>query len=262
MKTRIPMKDDKLRLENFLDAMSKDIVKKLTGQLFQRLFKHELSVKLENFKENFIRDSFSNFSDPEIREAQEKFYQSFKELDWFALMNFKRRNSSGDYRLKPDVQKGTKKWGELNLLAKDFEERYKNFVLVASIKIKPNGGLRLEIEFRNRRIILKTNNGEEYIIKQLQFERGNENYFDYIFSHQNKKITSEEILGETKVKNKQTFNKFIDAIGFKGEIRKCFFDINKSVILFTNPITEKELNERNIKKEKLLRQIKKLKENR
>jgi hypothetical protein len=255
------MKDDKSRLENFLDALSEDMVKKLTGQLFQRCFKHELSVELENFKENFIKDSFSNFSDPEIREAQEKFYQSLKELDWFILMNFKRRNSSGDYRLKPDVQKGVKKWGELNLLAKDFEEKYKNFVLVASKKIKPNDDLRFEIEFRNRRIILKTNNGEEYVIKQLQFERSNENYFDYIFSHPNKKINNKEISEKTKTKNNQTFNKFVDSVGFKGEIRKCFFNINKSVILFTNPITENELNNRNIRTEKLLKQIKRLKKN-
>jgi len=133
-----PMKDDKSRLENFLETMPKDVVEKITGQMFQRIIKHEMVVKWEAFKENFIRNPFSNFSDPEIKELQEKFYLDFKELDWFTLMNFKRSNSSKGYRLKSDVQKESKKWHELTILTKNFKEGYKKLISDASKKLLSN----------------------------------------------------------------------------------------------------------------------------
>ena len=114
--------------------MSKDTVNGLTGQMLYRRLKPEMLAKLENFKENFIRDFYSDFSNPEIKNAQGKFYQSFKELDWFVLTNFKRSTTTGDYHLKSTIQRNSEKWAELVTIRNNFLNDYKKLVSIANEK--------------------------------------------------------------------------------------------------------------------------------
>jgi hypothetical protein len=132
------MKEDKLRLQKFLDTMPTDMANKLTGRMLYRRFTPELLTELESFKENFIRDFHSDFSDPEIKKTQEKFYQSLKELDWFVLMNFKRSTTTGDYHLRTTIQRGGEKWNELVSIRNEFLNDYKKLVSVANEKLSSN----------------------------------------------------------------------------------------------------------------------------
>jgi hypothetical protein len=110
---------------------------------------------------------------------------------------------------------------------------------------------------KNRDVVLN----DKHIINTMQFERTSDCWFDYIFNNPNKPITSEEIENETKKSGAKDydFNKFLDSIKFKGQLRKLFFKQGKRGIIFYNPITERDFkNNVSINHKKLEREIKKL----
>jgi len=111
------------------------------------------------------------------------------------------------------------------------------------------------ITYKGRQIMLN----DKYLIKKLQFCRKNELFFEYIFNNSKKKIQLDEIKKVTKAESKVDFNKFVNEIGFKGELRKCFFEVSKTIIKFTNSLTQKDLEERNVNITELDKQIEKLK---
>lgn len=110
------------------------------------------------------------------------------------------------------------------------------------------------ISLKNRNIILN----DKYQIKRLQFNRPSDILFEYIFKNSKKEIVINKIKEIVDNKSKIDFNKFVNNIGFKGELRKCFFDVSKTTLRFTNPLTQKDLEERNINIPELEKQIKEL----
>jgi len=117
----------------------------------------------------------------------------------------------------------------------------------------PKEKIRYWIDFKNRRIILN----DKYLVSKLQFNRPHELFFEYLCSHLREKIKNEDIppnLGLPRF----NFNKVVNALGFKGELRKCFFDTSNTTIRFLKSITEEDLKERVVNIIKLEKQIKKL----
>ncbi len=113
------------------------------------------------------------------------------------------------------------------------------------------------ITYQGRSIILNTPDSK-YHINKLQFFRDNERTFEYIFGKPNEELTSKQISEDTG--KSVDFNKFVGAIGFKGELRKAFFDVSKTAIRFIGELTAKNLEHRGIDITKLNTQIKKLRE--
>jgi len=191
--------EDKLRLQKFLDTMPTNMANRLTGRMLYRRFTPELLTKLENFKENFIRNFYSDFSNPEIKKAQEKFYQSLKELDWFILMNFKRSTTTGDYHLRTTIQRGGGKWNELVAITNEFSNDYKKLVSVANEKLSSNESKNSTTQQPHN--VAKTEY-QNYILyfcgKEIDFTRkdNQRELLKTLFKDKNKEWFYDEIQGE------------------------------------------------------------------
>ena len=93
---------------------------------------------------------------------------------------------------------------------------------------------------------------EVFQLAKPDFDSENELVFNYLYEHPNQRITRQEIEDAMKVKLTKSFNKIVDNLGFKGDLRRLFFNVSKKTsIQFTNPITEHHLNELGIKRIKL-----------
>ena len=66
----------------------------------------------------------------------------------------------------------------------------------------------------------------------------NEAVMEYLISNPNKKITKKDIEDKKEITIGKDFHKIVENLGFTGDLRKIFFKISKSTILFRNPITE------------------------
>lgn len=69
----------------------------------------------------------------------------------------------------------------------------------------------------------------------------NEAVMEYLMANSNKKITKKDIEDKMEIKIGKDFHKIVENLGFTGDLRKIFFKISKSTILFRNPITETDL---------------------
>jgi len=133
MKANILMIDDSLRLENFLDALPKDILERLIAQLSERRLSPELSLELEGIR-NFLGDPLSTFSNSKIKKAQQKFNKSFNDIDDFQLHNFK-QHGFNDYCLNSNLPKESEEWlkltRQLKMLTKYLRVDYEDFLKIA-----------------------------------------------------------------------------------------------------------------------------------
>jgi hypothetical protein len=86
----------------------------------------------------------------------------------------------------------------------------------------------------------------------------NEIFFNQIWEQQGQVIVPNS---DRKVRPRN-LHKFVNAIGFSGQLGRCFFDVSKTSIKFIDVITESDLKDRLIDisaLEKQIRELKKLK---
>jgi hypothetical protein len=84
------------------------------------------------------------------------------------------------------------------------------------------------------------------LLSKPDFDSENERVFSYLYEHPNNKITVVEIERETGNPLTKDFDKIIENLGFKGDLRKAFFNVSKNTILFRNHITKHELEQMGI----------------
>lgn len=82
-----------------------------------------------------------------------------------------------------------------------------------------------------------------FLIKQTRSFSENDSIFAYLYKNPNEDKSDEDIKAGTGLKSIKDLNKFIENIGFKGNLRKVFFKVSKSKIRFNNPITKMQLKE-------------------
>lgn len=90
-----------------------------------------------------------------------------------------------------------------------------------------------------------------FLLKKLRSFSDNDATFAYLYKNPNKDKSSEDIKNATKMESVKDLNKFLDDIGFTGELRRVFFKVSKSRIQFNNPITKEYLEEIGIERLKL-----------
>jgi len=88
------------------------------------------------------------------------------------------------------------------------------------------------VTYESRDILL---NGKS--IARPNFDGENDLVFNYLISNPNKKFTRKQIEEEIKIKLKKTLHKIVENLGFKGDLRKLFFNVSGSSIQFNNPIS-------------------------
>lgn len=105
-----------------------------------------------------------------------------------------------------------------------------------------------QISYTTAREILLDN---KYQLAKPDFDSENDVVFDYLYKNPNKKITRDEIEEQLKIELKKSLHKIVENLGFKGELKKVFFDVSKNSIQFNNPITRECLKSLGINRIKL-----------
>lgn len=84
-------------------------------------------------------------------------------------------------------------------------------------------------------------------IAKPDFDSENEVVFSFLFKHPNKRHTLKDIETATGRKLTKTLHKVIENLGFTGDIKKVFIDVNKDSVCLRNPITQDDLDKLGIK---------------
>ncbi len=95
-----------------------------------------------------------------------------------------------------------------------------------------------EIAYRGREISINS-----ILLAKPDFMSENDEFFDYVYKKQNKRISIEEIEKYKNRKFKKTPHQIIKDLGFTGDIARAFFDISQKGVFFRNPVTRNLLNE-------------------
>lgn len=82
-----------------------------------------------------------------------------------------------------------------------------------------------------------------FLLKKLRSFSDNDATFAYLYKNPNQDKTGEDIQEGTGLKSLKNLNKFLDDLGFTGDLRKVFFKVSKNRIRFNNPITKDYLEE-------------------
>jgi hypothetical protein len=90
-----------------------------------------------------------------------------------------------------------------------------------------------------------------FLLAKPDFGLENEMVFGYIYQHPNERLSKAQIEQDLNISIGKSFHKIVENLGFKGDLRKTFFDISKTYIRFRNPVTKKDLDSLNIETLKL-----------
>lgn len=89
-----------------------------------------------------------------------------------------------------------------------------------------------------------------FFLAKPDFNRENEIVFTYLYARPNQRLSKLQIEKDNGIRLAKTLPKIIENLGFTGD-RKIFFDVSSEGILFRNPLTRKDLDERGLKYLKL-----------
>lgn len=112
---------------------------------------------------------------------------------------------------------------------------------------KPTDEAIYQIKYTLAREIILNN----FLLSKVNFNSENDNIFGYIYKNPNKKINIEELKKPAGGKLTKDLHKIVENLGFKGELKKAFFNISKNDIFFRNPLTQKDLDDLGISRLKL-----------
>ena len=90
-----------------------------------------------------------------------------------------------------------------------------------------------------------------FILSSPNFDTENHQFIEYILEHEDEKLTKSAIEKDANIELKKSFHATLSDLGFKGEIRKLFFEASKDTVKFRNNVPESELSALEIDIEKL-----------
>lgn len=88
-------------------------------------------------------------------------------------------------------------------------------------------------------------------LSKPDFDSENDIVFNYLYKNPNKKIYRDGIEKEEGREISKSLHKIVENLGFKGDLKKVFFQVSKNAICFNNPITKEDLEALGISKIKL-----------
>jgi|GEM_PF-3429726 len=108
-----------------------------------------------------------------------------------------------------------------------------------------------EVKYSEKSREILVNN---FLLKKPDAFGENEIVFAYLYKNPNRAIPLEDIkkeMGEESLT--KSIHKILENLGFSGELRKAFFKVAGTKVLFRNPLTKKDLEELGIKHLPLLK---------
>jgi hypothetical protein len=100
---------------------------------------------------------------------------------------------------------------------------------------------------RSRKVMLNNT----FVLSSPNFNTENHQFIEYVIEHEDEKLTRDQINTDANIELKKSFHSTLGDLGFKGEIRKLFFEASKDTVLFRNNVPENELEALEINVEKL-----------
>lgn len=92
---------------------------------------------------------------------------------------------------------------------------------------------------------------QTFQLAKPDFDSENDLVFSFLYKHPNKKHTLKEIEVGIGSELGKTLHKIVENLGFKGDLRKIFFDVSGTSICFKNPVTKADLEKMGINRIKL-----------
>jgi hypothetical protein len=91
--------------------------------------------------------------------------------------------------------------------------------------------------FKDRRIVLN----DQFVLSKPNFNSENEVVFSFLYNNPNKKWTKQELESQINMKVHKSFDKIVENLGFKNDLRKVFWQVSSDSIRFNNPISTNTL---------------------
>lgn len=107
------------------------------------------------------------------------------------------------------------------------------------------------ITLQNRMVLLNNT----FILSKPNFNSENDNFMGYVLDNTEKIISKKDFKEIPKIELKKSFYQILNDLGFRGEIRKVFFDASKSAIKFRNNVPESELEKLDVNANKLIKEL-------
>jgi hypothetical protein len=98
---------------------------------------------------------------------------------------------------------------------------------------------------RTREVLLKDVYGHSRCLAKPNFDGANDNFFAHVFENPAKRFTLKDLSANGVLLNNKSLHKVVDELGFKGKLKKLFFNLTQDVVVFNNPVTRKDLLETN-----------------
>jgi len=126
---------------------------------------------------------------------------------------------------------------------------YKNEVNDSEKKILPDDIiLRISYSEISREIVLN----DIFLLSKPNFTSTNEIVFRYLYNNPNKQITKSDLeTNATREPFSKSLHEIVQELGFKKDLKTVFFNVSKTNITFRNPISNKDLQDLDIKKIKI-----------
>lgn len=103
------------------------------------------------------------------------------------------------------------------------------------------------VTMHKRQVVLNNT----FVLSSPNFNSENSNFIEYMIEHPDCVVERKDF-EDAKQKVKKSFHHVLNDLGFKGEIRKLFFEASKSSVKFRNNVHESELGELGVDKEQLV----------
>jgi len=88
--------------------------------------------------------------------------------------------------------------------------------------------------------------GQIKLLSRPQFGGVNDNFFAFLYGNAQHKLTSSDLLNRGVDLNNKSLHKAIGELGFRGKLKRLFFKVSKSTVVFNSSVTRKGLKEANI----------------
>ncbi len=138
-------------------------------------------------------------------------------------------------------------WEILNKYKEEYEKSAKDYQFTKDVEVSPeNYTYKVSYSEQSRKIMINN-----FLIKRLRSFGDNDAIFSYLYKNPKQDKTDKDIRTATGLDTIKDLNKFIENIGFKGDLRKVFFKVSKDKIRFNNPITKEDMKELGIEYLKL-----------
>lgn len=135
-------------------------------------------------------------------------------------------------------------YNEYNMWEVSLEENFPKWAEEFLFKRKKKEeSLKAEILYTADRNIILNN---QFLIAKPNFNSENDLIFNFLFRHPYQSFSRKEIESEIGIKLFKDFDKIVENLGFKKDLRRIFFDVSKDKISFRNPVTGEQLKQMKI----------------